>query len=198
MLFIIFICRIFAVAIVSARSPCHDLRRHLPHHRRCDQPGKAWGMDHGFDASTTRAPVWMEKQLTPKHNQSCCGKGDGYFVDRYRMNADGSFTVYIADSGDVTFPDGTERPRLVDQDIVVPVEAVNPLDDDVDNPFDHSVVWLAVYQGRVSKVWCFIPTYKSIDTSLSCNASSPHRCSGGAPHGSTGSREPTPTTSIRA
>lgn len=117
--------------------------------------GKAYGMDHGFDVNDPRT-VWMEKQLTPRHNQSCCGKGDGYFVDRYRMNADSSYTVYIEDSGDVTFPDGTERPRLIAQEFVVPVEAVNSLDDDIDNPFDHSVVWLTVYQGRVSKVWCFI------------------------------------------
>lgn len=115
----------------------------------------AHALDHGFDPDDPRTK-WMELKLQPDTGQSCCGKGDGYFVDRWKMNPDGSATVYIEDSGIVRFPDGTVRPRVIQKEFSVPREKVNPLRDDLDNPFDHSVVWITVNGGEVTRVWCFV------------------------------------------
>lgn len=112
-------------------------------------------MDHGFDPNDPRTQ-WMETKKQPDIGTSCCGKGDGYFVDRYAMNRDGSYDVWIEDSGMVLFPDGTVRPRIQDKHFHVPREKVNPLEDDLDNPFDHSVIWLRVTETGSYTVYCFI------------------------------------------
>jgi hypothetical protein len=86
-----------------------------------DQHGQ--GVGHGPRLRPQRPAHGLDGEAA--HAEApCCGKGDGYFVDRYRSNADGSFTVYIATAA-VTFPDGT-RATTPRRDIVVPVEAVNP------------------------------------------------------------------------
>lgn len=117
--------------------------------------GPAYGMDHGFNPNDPRTQ-WMETKKQPDIGTSCCGKADGYFVDRYQKNADGSYEVWIDDSGEVQFPDGTYRPRIVDMQFHVPREKVNPLDDDLDNPFDHSVLWVRVLDTRNYTIYCFV------------------------------------------
>lgn len=118
----------------------------------------AAGMDHGFDKS---APLtkYLESLMRPDMPGSCCGKGDAYQVERYRENADGTFSVWLSEEGKkaIVFPDGKYRsPVIGDPEIRVPAHRVNKLDDDQDNPSDTSWIFMSVSGGSMANVFCFI------------------------------------------
>jgi hypothetical protein len=120
-------------------------------------------MDHGWPKDDKKTQ-WMEAQkIPPEYAVSCCGKGEAYFVDRYEVLPNGDHRVWVDHGESVTFPDGTVRPYLSPEPFIVPADSVNKPEDDLDNPFDHSIVFLQVTDGRPSvaadgslTIYCFI------------------------------------------
>ena len=117
-------------------------------------PGALAG-NHGYDPSDPRTK-WMELKLRPDIGTSCCGKHDAYFFDRYEELPGGELRVWLEAQGETRYPDGGVRPAIEKQDVIVPRSNVNPLDDDIDNPWDRSVIWVTVHEGKVTRVWCAI------------------------------------------
>lgn len=119
---------------------------------------RAYSMDHGFDPNSPVTEWFESKKLPPVYATSCCGKGDAYVVDDYWPNPDGSYTAVIADGSAIEYPDGTRR-RVIKNGthVHVPKDSVNREEDDLDNPINHSVIWLYVNDdGEPGTVWCFI------------------------------------------
>lgn len=123
--------------------------------------GPSHGFDHGFDYSDPRVRWFDSKRIPntlPPDTQSCCGKADAYLVDRYEKQPNGDYKIWI-DNGSgaaIKFPDGKTRPPVDDGEYLVPASAVNPEGDDEDNPQGHSVLWATAYEGKITRVWCFV------------------------------------------
>jgi hypothetical protein len=120
--------------------------------------GKANAMNHGFNPDLP-ATKWFEGLKQPDAvNISCCGKGDAYPVDRYVRNADNSFTVWIEDGSEITYPDGAHRP-FFDKSIPihVPANKINDMQDDLDNPTEHGWIFMRVSSDTDwGTIYCFI------------------------------------------
>lgn len=118
-----------------------------------------FGFNHGFDYNDPKVK-WFDSKLVPnsKEGLSCCGKGDAYAVDRYEKQPNGDYKIWIENgNGDpITFPDGSRRPKIDEGEYIVPASAINPEDDDLDNPQGHSVLWATAYEGKITKAWCFV------------------------------------------
>jgi hypothetical protein len=131
--------------------------------------GDANAINHGFDplSITTK---WFEKlKIPPKGMVSCCGRADAYSVDRYEKLPSGDYLVWIADGDPILFPDGTRRIGWdISIPIVVPAEHVNDMEDDLDNPTEHSWLFFIPVReypqdggesppsNKVSTLYCFI------------------------------------------
>jgi hypothetical protein len=119
----------------------------------------AYGMNHGFDpdAPTTK---WFELLQRPDSEpNSCCGKGDAYPVDRYeKINERGDYRVWLSDGDAIVYPDGTQRDYFDKEvPIEVPFNKVNKEIDDIDNPTEHSWLFMRVSTPRdPGTIYCFV------------------------------------------
>jgi hypothetical protein len=120
-------------------------------------------MDHGFDPNS-KTVQWFERLMRPDMpDSSCCGKGDGYPVERYWQNKDangtptGTWTAVIGDGSAKLYPDGTTREYIATgTEVIVPDLYVNNYEDDLDNPTDVSWIFMAVHAGEISAVYCLV------------------------------------------
>jgi len=128
-------------------------------------------MDHGFDPNSPKTK-WMEKQIRPDSPpNSCCGVADSYLVDRYELikqngfdydaNAEaqkGDYKVWIANGDEIEYPDGSKRQKWdIHIPLIVPANKINPMDDDLDNPFDYSVLFFRPTNDHIpGTFYCFI------------------------------------------
>jgi len=120
-------------------------------------------MNHGFDPDAP-ATKWFERLQQPDNQPgSCCGKADGYPVDRYWKNVDsngtptGTWTAVIADGSAKLFPDGTHREYIATgTEVEVPETKINDLMDDLDNPTEHGWIFMVVHAGEVGRIYCFV------------------------------------------
>lgn len=123
--------------------------------------------DHGFPDSPQKR--WMETlKIPPKDEVSCCGVADGYPVDTYEKLPDGSYRAWIVDGSAKTFPDGTHRyPWDESVPVIVPADRVNRESDDLDNPGNHGVLFMAVRENLnaageeipstvANSIYCFV------------------------------------------
>jgi len=119
-------------------------------------PRSAPAMDHGFNPNNATVK-WMESLPRPNTPGSCCGKGDGYPVEDYWPNPDGSWTAKIGDGSAMKYPDGTTREYIANgTEVIVPRELVNPWEDDLGNPTDVSWLFMTVHAAEVGTIYCLI------------------------------------------
>lgn len=119
-------------------------------------------LPHGFDPASPNVKWFESKQYPPNYTNSCCGKGDAFFVSDYWPGKDDAgndgFWVRLTadDAAPIKYPDGTIREAVAPGEYFIPNEHVNREGDDLDNPFDRSVMWATVNDMKFSRVWCFI------------------------------------------
>jgi hypothetical protein len=102
---------------------------------------------------------WFESRIRPDQPpNSCCGEADAYPVDRYIKNDDHTYTVWVADGSALVTKEGRVREYWdMATPITVPDNKVNHEDDDLDNPTDHSWIFMRVSTPTdVGTIYCFI------------------------------------------
>jgi len=107
--------------------------------------------DHGEDAMDPDIVKWYQSARQPnvatEYPQSCCGLGDAYWADEYRIDAQGRTIAILTDprqiNGRVNYPVGEE--------VVIPNDRYDNLFQG--NPTGHGIVFMSA--GKI--VYCYFP-----------------------------------------
>lgn len=90
---------------------------------------------------------WIESVKRPDIREArCCGDGDAYIVDNFRLDKDGELFVQI--TGTYYNPDGSVF--LADgEEMLVPKNKINTSQDDAGNTSGHGVLFLNNYTKEI-------------------------------------------------
>ena len=122
--------------------------------------GFARAKDHGFDKNDPTVQ-WFESLKRPDlPKYSCCGKADAYPVrieqEPIGEEPDQMGLAIVTDGSAIAFPDGTKRPEIpTGFEFKFPLSKLNQLMDG--NPTHTAWAFLAVYNGKLSVLYCVIP-----------------------------------------